>query len=159
MDLGGGAGLPLVDLGGLACSLVGVCAAARASRGEESGCGERVRLGCGEINGIESSDGVGGNSTGGGGWGVRERPEVDVVAGTGERIEGAGERDEAEGGVGVIRRGAALARDDISADCLVIGSAWNVNGGGVLSLGLATSNSSRRKRKSRPYSCKSCIQF
>lgn len=51
VDLGGGAGLLRADLGGRMES-VGVCVAARASRGDASGGGEaRARLGCGDTSG------------------------------------------------------------------------------------------------------------
>jgi len=66
------------------------------------------------------------------------------VAGAGERIAGGGDLTES---VGVAMRGVGIA-----SGCLIIGSAENMNGGGVLSLGFSTRSSSRRKRKSRPYS-------
>lgn len=65
------------------------------------------------------------------------------VEGAGERITETGDLTE---GAGVGMRGVGIG------SCLIIGSAWNVNGVGVLSLGFLTRSSSRRKRKSRPYS-------
>jgi len=137
-DRGGGAGLLGASLGGLLCSFDEVCAVVRPNLGEASG-GESARLGCGDIRGGS------GGALEDAGCGVRERIEEEL--GAGERGVGGGDLT---GGVGIITRGVGIA-----FCCLTIGrfgSAWNVVGACVLSLGFSIRSSLRRKRKSRPYS-------